>query len=496
MEWEELLQAVPTAFVFGTGSPVITGIAYDSRQVQPGNLFVCIEGSRFDGHDYLEESLAKGAVAVVVTKQIPLPPEIVGICVSDSRRALGLLAQRFYDDPSAQLTLTGITGTNGKTTSTYMLKSILEAAGHRVGLLGTIAVMIGDTSLPAQRTTAESSDFLRLLAQMHEQQITHVVAEVSSHAIALDRIVGSRYAYGLLTNVTQDHLDFHGTFEAYLKTKAEFFGQLEQGAVINYDDAYRTSFIEQSRVPVLTYGLCERADVWAHHIHSTQKGTHFTANYQGKSLSVEIPQVGDFNVYNALGVLATALQMAIEPSLIAEGLRCVPKVPGRFEAVEAGGDFLVIVDYAHTPAGLENVLLTARNLVAGDQGTVICVFGCGGDRDRTKRPQMGQVAAKLADYVVITADNPRSEEPESICEDIAQGFKQASLPPLGYQIIVDRESAIRHAISLARPKDLVLIAGKGHETDQTFKDRTIEFDDRLVAQRALADRGYDTWSIQ
>ncbi|MCK9222481.1 MAG: UDP-N-acetylmuramoyl-L-alanyl-D-glutamate--2,6-diaminopimelate ligase [Limnochordia bacterium] len=496
MDWEELIQAVPTAEVFGADRPDITGIAYDSRQVQPGNLFVCIEGSRVDGHDYIDEALSRGAVAVVVTKPVPLSPRLPSLLVSDSRKALGVLAQRFYQDPTAHLTLVGITGTNGKTTSTYMLKSILEAAGHRVGLLGTIAVVIGDVQIPAQRTTAESLDFLQLIDQMRNQQITHVVAEVSSHAIALDRIVGSRYAYGLLTNVTLDHLDFHKTFDEYLKTKASFFSQLGQGAAVNYDDEHRTSFIDSSNVPVITYGLKEGADVRAHHIYSTNRGTHFDVEYQRKTVPVEIPLVGDFNVYNALGVFAIALQMSIEPRAITKGLAQVPKVPGRFESVEAGQDFLVIVDYAHTPDGLENVLLTARGLVREHQGRVICVFGCGGDRDKTKRPQMGQVAAKLADYVVITSDNPRSEEPERICQDIEQGIKETGVPPLGYQRITDRLCAIKHAISVAEPGDLVLIAGKGHETYQIFKDKTIDFDDRLAARRALGERGYDKWSIQ
>lgn len=488
MDWRELIDAVPDAEVLGSAAPNITGVAYDSRKVQPGDLFVCIEGARFDGHDYIPDAIARGAVAVVIAKSVSLPPDFPALRVANSRQALGLLAQRFYGDPTARLTLVGITGTNGKTTSTYLLKSILEAAGYKTGLTGTIETILGDKRLPATRTTAESLDFLRLMAQMVDEGITHGVAEVSSHAIALDRIVGSRYAYGLLTNISQDHLDFHQTLEHYVETKAAFFATLGRGAVINFDETHKGRFLAKCQVPVLTYGLREGAAVRATDLKTTPQGTSFMVNHRGGTFPIQIPLIGDFNVYNALGVIAVALQMFLDPQAIQRGLAQAPQVPGRFETVDLGQDFLVVVDYAHTPDGLENVLKTARSLVP--TGQILCVFGCGGDRDRGKRPRMGRVAADLADYVVVTSDNPRSEDPERICAEIEGGIESGALPTQGYVRILERSSAIEHAIGRAGPGDLVLIAGKGHETQQEFKGRTIQFDDRQVAKEALRKRGY------
>lgn len=489
ISFRELLREVPGARLFGPDA-LVSGITYDSRQVQAGDVFVCIKGERFDGHDFIQDALDRGAVGIV--GQRSLPPAMPGALVEDSRRALGLIAARFFDYPGAKMGLIGITGTNGKTTTSYLLKSILEEAGYKVGLVGTIQNMIGRDVLPATRTTPESLDLQRLLARMYDDGVEWVVMEVSSHGIELGRIIGCPFDLGVLTNITQDHLDFHGTFAQYLATKTRFFAQLGRGvgpekkrspaAIINGDDEHGRHIGEILSVDVVSYGINLPAILRAEEVKIDSQGLSFDLRYPGGKIAISSRLTGLFNVYNSLAALACGWRLGIEPEVLKAGLEGVRGVPGRFETVDLGQDFSVIIDYAHTPNGLENVLQAARALT---HGRIILVFGCGGDRDRSKRPIMGEIAARYGDFVIITSDNPRGEDPMAICRQVEEGVRRGGGE---YLLEVDRRLAIKRGIDLALPGDVVLIAGKGHENYQIFKDRTIHFDDREEAVRALRGR--------
>ncbi|MGI6037237.1 MAG: UDP-N-acetylmuramoyl-L-alanyl-D-glutamate--2,6-diaminopimelate ligase [Limnochordia bacterium] len=484
----QLLDGLPVYECRG-GEQRITGIAYDSRQVQRGDLFVCIRGERFDGHDFIPQALERGAVAVLVQERLSLG-DLPYALVDDSRGALGSVAAKFYDYPASKMGLIGITGTNGKTTTTYMIRQILTTAGYKVGLFGTIQNMIGEEILPAQRTTPESLDLQRTLAQMYEQGVQWVVMEVSSHAIQLERIKGCSFDVGIFTNITQDHLDFHGDFASYLAVKARFFTQLGLGpvkkdsplAIINGDDPYyRKIMPPQGRT--LLYGIHNQDLHWrGEEIIVDSQGIAFQACRDGERIPVRTSMTGRFNVYNALAAIACGGAIGVPGEVVAEGLRSMTGVPGRFERVDCGQDFTVIVDYAHTPDGLENVLQAARAMTPG---RLIVVFGCGGDRDRSKRPLMGAIAGKYGDYIIVTSDNPRSEDPAAICAEIEGGLAKTGAD---YTVEIDRRAAIDLGISRAQRGDLVLIAGKGHETGQQFKDYTIPFDDRQVAAEVLRER--------
>ncbi len=483
---ERLANQIEGAAVFGRGDVVPAGLAYDSKRVEPGDLFVCWRGERFDGHAFADEAVAKGAVALLCERRLAHLDHVPQIVVPNSRAAMGKIAAALYGNPSERLRLIGVTGTNGKTTSTYLIKAILEAAGHRVGLIGTIQHLIGDQPVRAARTTPEAPEVQGLLAAMAAQGCSFCVMEVSSHGIALQRIEGCRFAYGLFTNLTHDHLDYHGTFEAYRDTKASFFRLLREGGAINLDDPSAPYFrAAAAGVPIIGYGM-ERpdAEVSARNVRVEPSGVTYAAITPLGTIDVALRLTGEFNVYNSLGAIAVAIQAGVPKEAIAAGLANV-QVPGRFERIDCGQPFTVIVDYAHTPDGLANVLRTARQLTSG---RVIAVFGAGGDRDRAKRPQMGRVGAAWADWLIITADNPRSEDPWVICEEIRLGVKEAGFPLEKAPIIVERRRAIREAIAMAKDGDVILIAGKGHETYQEFHDRIIPFDDRAEAVRALEER--------
>lgn len=483
---ERLAGQIEGAALFGKKDIVPLGVAYDSRRVQPGDLFVCWRGERFDGHAFAAEAVAKGAVALLCERYLPQLEHVPQIVVPNSRAAMGKIAAALYGHPSARLRLIGVTGTNGKTTSTYLIKAIMEAAGHRVGLIGTIQHLIADQPVRAARTTPEAPEIQNLLATMVDRGCSVCVMEVSSHGIDLQRIAGCRFAHGLFTNLTHDHLDYHGTFEAYRDTKVRFFRMLHEGAVINLDDPSAAHFRAAAEgLPIIGYGI-ERsdADVSARNVRVEPSGTTYVADTPLGSIHVSLRLTGEFNVYNSLGAIGVAIQAGVPKEAIAAGLTEV-RVPGRFERIDCGQPFTVIVDYAHTPDGLANVLRTARQLA---KGRVIAVFGAGGDRDRSKRPRMGQVGAAWADWLIITSDNPRSEDPFVICEEIRLGVKAAGFPLERAPIIVDRRRAIREAIAMAKDGDLILIAGKGHETYQEFHDRVIPFDDRAEAVRALEER--------
>lgn len=462
----------------------VSGIAYDSRKVEDGFLFVAVEGFRTDGHLYLEDAARRGAVAVVIQKQVQVPAGLAWVRVPDTRLALALMAARYYGNPSARLKMIGVTGTNGKTTTTHLIREIYREAGYRVGLIGTIHNFIGDRSLPVQHTTPESLELQSLLAQMEAAGVQVVSMEVSSHALSLHRVAGCYFDVAVFTNISQDHLDFHRDMEDYLAAKAKLFAGLDvdspkpgtKYAVVNADDPHAGRIIEKSGGRVVTYGIEKPADVVARDIIVTSRGASFEVVGEHGRVRLNLRLTGLFNVYNALASFAVGRLEGIPVETVKEALESVTGIRGRFELVNRGQDFTVVIDYAHTPDGLENVLKTAGEI---KDGRLITVFGCGGDRDRTKRPLMGEIAARLSDVVVVTSDNPRSEDPEAIIEDILDGLRR--VPGGRYEVVVDRRQAIRRAIEMAERGDVVVIAGKGHEDYQIIGDQRFHFDDREEA---------------
>ena len=474
----------------GNRSASVAAIAYDSRRVVPGAVFVALKGLRADGGAFAEQAASRGATAIVSESPVPTSVAIPSITVRDARLALALLADRFFDHPSRRMPVIGVTGTNGKTTTSYLLASILDAAGLRAGMLGTVAYRIGGEDREASRTTPEAPDVQQLLSEMLQRGCKSAVMEVSSHALSLKRVDGMRFAAGVFTNLTRDHLDFHADMEAYFAAKRRLFEMLpaDAPAVINIDDPRGASLVEISRRPV-TYAINVAADVAPGSIEMTLAGLQFDVKTPRGAARIASKLVGRPNVYNILAATAAASALEVPSSAIEKGIANLPGVPGRFEVVSApADDVTVVVDYAHTDDALRNLLETARPLASR---RLITVFGCGGDRDRTKRPLMGMVAARLSDVVVITSDNPRSEDPARIIEEIERGIpagSQASSRAPSVESIVDRAAAIERAVSAAAPGDVVLIAGKGHEKYQQIGDRVLPFDDGEVAKAALARR--------
>jgi UDP-N-acetylmuramoyl-L-alanyl-D-glutamate--2,6-diaminopimelate ligase len=476
----------------------IQGITYDSRKIRPGYLFVCIRGERHDGHAYIFEAAAKGAVAVVIDKETEIRDTLSVVKVRDSREALGDIAAAFYHNPSASMFCVGVTGTKGKTTTTYLIKSVLDKAGMSCGVIGTLGCVSGNLRIPAEHTTPESSDIHKFLAKMQASEEKAVAMEVSSHAIALQRIRGIDFDAGVFTNIGHDHLDFHGSFSNYLATKASFFENLEslsashrkskktKTSIINVDDPNSDFILSKAPTEIVTYGISRGSpQITARELRLYGRATSFIACTPQGSFPVSLNLKGVFNVYNALAAIACGLAAGLDPDTISLGLQSLKGVPGRFESIDEGQPFAVVVDYAHTPDSLENILREARHL---GPGNLTVVFGCGGDRDRSKRPVMGKIAAASADRVIITSDNPRTEHAFDICQEIEEGVLREGRPRLGYEIIIDRACAIRRAISLAEEGDVLVIAGKGHETYQIFSDAIIHFDDREVAASLLRER--------
>ena len=474
-------------------SPV-TDIAYDSRQVKPGAIFVALRGVHADGARFVPQAVSNGAVAVVAETAAPAGLTVPWVQVPSARAALAELAAAFYGNPSEELALVGITGTNGKTTTSYVLASIFEAAGIKCGRIGTIGYWVGGRELDAARTTPEAPELQRMLRDMVGDGCGACVMEVSSHALALRRADSLRFAAGIFTNLTRDHLDFHGDMEAYFSAKRRLFEILPDGAVgvINADDRRGADLVAAARRPV-TYAIDAAADVRPGPLTFSLDGLSFEVRTPRGTFHVRSPLVGRPNAYNILAASAAAMALDVPFSAIEVGVSHLEHVPGRFQVVsDAGDDVRVIVDYAHTDDALKNLLETARPLATG---RLVTVFGCGGDRDRTKRPLMGAVAARLSDLVIVTSDNPRSEDPERIIDEIRRGIVmpadrmvskgQKGTPSLA---ITDRREAIEKAIRDARPGDLLLIAGKGHEKYQVIGDRTLPFDDVEVARAALARR--------
>jgi UDP-N-acetylmuramoyl-L-alanyl-D-glutamate--2,6-diaminopimelate ligase len=461
----------------------ISGISYDSRKVQPGDLFVAMVGHKQDGHDFAQEAQQRGAAAVLVQRFIP-GLNLTQVVVDDTRYALGLAAANFYGHPSRQLRVLGITGTNGKTTTTYLVKSILEQAGYKVGLIGTIQILLGGRALESERTTPESLDLQRLFSQMLAEGVDFVVMEVSSHALELHRTTGVSFAGAVFTNLSQDHLDFHTTMDEYYAAKAKLFTGLDGPAAINVDDSWGAKLAASLPEGVVTFAVDQPADFRAQKIELENTGVSYILDSKDGQTEIRLQLMGQFNVYNTLAAAALCAAQGIALDKIKDGLERVPGVPGRFERIGNGHGLNIVVDYAHTPHGLENILRSARVLVPA--GRIIVVFGAGGDRDKTKRPLMGAVAAELADYVIITSDNPRSEDPVAICSSIEQGLLTKD-PRVPYAIEVNRRSAIRLAVAMAEPEDLVIIAGKGHETYQEFADGRVHFDDGEEVRAAIKE---------
>jgi UDP-N-acetylmuramoyl-L-alanyl-D-glutamate--2,6-diaminopimelate ligase len=473
----------------------VSAIAYDSRAVEPGAVFVALRGVHADGAEFARDAIARGASLVVA--DTPAPPGIGApwVQVSDARLAIAALAAVFYGDPSGELALVGVTGTNGKTTTTYLLASIFEAAGVMCGRIGTIGYRIGNHEADAARTTPEAPDLQRLLRDMVSRGAGAVVIEVSSHALALRRVDHLHFAAGVFTNLTRDHLDFHRDMEDYFEVKRRLFELLPESAfgVSNLDDPRGAAFAAAAPKTV-TYAIDAAADVRPERLSISLDGLAVEVRTPRGVLHLHSPLVGRPNLYNILAATATAVALDLPFSAIERGIATLASVPGRFQLVsDPGDDVRVVVDYAHTDDALKNLLETARPLASG---RIITVFGCGGDRDRTKRPLMGAVAARLSDLVVVTSDNPRSEDPARIIEEIKRGIvmpadrapKGRPLPSTPCLAIVDRKAAIEKAIADARPGDLVLIAGKGHEKTQAIGDRVLPFDDVDVARNALSRR--------
>lgn len=448
--------------VRGSAQMVPAGITHDSRSVAPGGIFCCVRGEHADGHTFAAAAVEAGALALLVER--PLPLAVVQVVVDDSRAAMGPLAAAFYGNPSHDLVVVGVTGTNGKTTTTYLLASVFEAAGWPAGVIGTLSGV---------HTTPEPTELQARLADYRDEGKRAVAMEVSSHALAQHRVDATRFAAAVFTNLGRDHLDFHGTMERYFAAKASLFdARLARLGVVNTDDPYGRVLLDRAEIPMVGFALAEASDVQVAPDH---------ARFTWRGQAVHLRLGGWFNVANALAAATVGSALGIDEAVVAAGLSAAPPVRGRFEAVQAGQPFAVIVDYAHTPDGLAEALRAAR---AAASGRVLVVFGCGGDRDTTKRPAMGATAAEMADVAVVTSDNPRSEDPAAIISAVLSGVPASALP----RVLVDpdRRAAIGLALAEARPGDVVLIAGKGHEVTQTIGDRSLPFDDRTVARELLA----------
>ena len=470
MKLQAILQGLEPLEVHADLSREITGIAYDSRAVKPGNLFVAICGYDTDGHKYIPMALKKGAACVLCEKA---PAEGEYVLLSDTRRGLALAGANWYGNPAGEMTMIGITGTNGKTTTTYLVKHILEdCLGAKVGLVGTIQNMIGDEVLHTERTTPESLELQALFRHMADAGCTHVVMEVSSHALCLHRVDGVTFDVGVFTNLTQDHLDFHKTMEEYCRAKAMLFARSKVGAV-NVDDPWAKEILAHATCPVITYSAKNQAALEATDIRLEPHHVAFTAHYQGTETACTLGIPGAFSVYNALSALSAALALGIAPEKAAASLATARGVKGRAEVVPTPGkDYTVLIDYSHTPDSLENILKTVREFA---RGRVIAVFGCGGDRDPIKRPIMGKIAADLADLVVVTSDNPRTEDPMAIIDQILVGIPKDQTPTT---VIENRRQAIRWAMDNAQAGDVIVLAGKGHETYQEIGHEKFHLDER------------------
>ncbi|QRN86438.1 UDP-N-acetylmuramoyl-L-alanyl-D-glutamate--2,6-diaminopimelate ligase [Clostridia bacterium] len=492
MQLDQLLINVEHSIVHGNTEMEVEGIAYDSRNVREGYLFIAIKGLVVDGHDFIESAIQNGASAVIGEDRAKLESCSAKRCLhtKNSRRALAILSANFFENPSQSLGLIGVTGTNGKTSTTMLLKTILRTAGHKTGLFGTIENSLDDEILPAHHTTPESRELQEMLGILRNKGAEYTVMEVSSHALALERVYGCDFQVGVYTNLTQDHLDFHPNMEEYFQAKLSLFKQIDEMEiknpkgryiVLNNDDSYSKRIADTVSCKVLTYGIHAESDYMAKNIHVGLNGIDFELIHPLGSLQMHLRMTGEFTVYNCLAAVAIALEEGIETDIIKRSL-AETKVPGRFEPVQEGQDFAVVVDYAHTPDSLQNAIRTAKQVA---EHRVISIFGCGGDRDRSKRSIMGKIGTEESDYAIITSDNPRTEEPTEIIKDILAGV---TVPARRYETITDRRKAIQKGIAMAKKGDLVLIAGKGHEDYQIIGTKKYPFSDLLIAREAIKER--------
>lgn len=493
MKLREMIEQLTAARTEGNMDVDISGLSMHSRTVRPGELFVCvpgIPGFQEDRHPFAEEAVRKGAAAIVAERRLGL--DVPTVLVSCARHAMAVMACHFYGYPSTELKLIGVTGTNGKTTTGHMIEAILREAGHRTGLMGNLGTKIGEDVTASDTNTQEPHKLQASLRSMRDRQTDYAVMEVTSQGLAMGRVLGCEFRTAVFTNLTQDHLDFHGTMERYMQDKGMLFSSLGSGfsrdeskrkyAVLNADDPASAYFRRITAAHVVTYGVKEKADVMARNVKLAGGCAAFELVSFAGTIPIRLRMVGAFNVYNALAAIASALVEGVSLEAIRTGLERLRGVPGRMETVDAGQNFLVLADYAHTPDGLDNALSTVKRFA---EGKIITVFGCGGDRDREKRPVMGRLAAQYSDFVVVTSDNPRGEDPAAIMADIERGLTVDDAGRSEYELIADRRQAIERAIGLAGDGDVVLIAGKGHETVQITRDGTVHFDDREEARSAI-----------
>ncbi len=494
MKLSDIIKGIEIKKESGSMDIDITGMAYDSRNVSRGSLFIAIKGLRTDGHIYIKNAIGKGASAILAEDEpsgMTIPADIPFLISTDTRKAVAQAAVNYFRNPSKELRLIGITGTNGKTTTSYLIRSILENAGNKVGLLGTISWSDGNRILPAEHTTPEAVDFQGLLRQMADKGCTYAVTEVSSHSLALKRVYGSDFCTAVFTNLTQDHLDFHSDMEGYFQAKSLLFSGLspQHTSVINADDPYGRRLLEMTRCRNYSYGLDGKADVRGENVKLTIEGIELDVITPAGRIHIKSNMVGIHNVYNILAATGAALSNNIALGKIASGISSLTSVPGRFERIDSGLGFSIVVDYAHTENALRLLLEAATKF---SPKRIITVFGCGGDRDRGKRPLMGRAAVELSDYVIVTSDNPRSEDPEKIIEEVVSGIKAAmdkgNARAAGFTAISDRLAAIEEAVGIAEKGDIVLIAGKGHEVYQIIGEDKIHFDDREEAKKAVSGR--------
>lgn len=480
MKLISILEDIDYKLIAGDVNVEINSIQYDSRKVKNNDVFIAIRGFSTDGHNYIEKAIELGAKVIIVEREVKVKEsDLTIIKITDGREGLARISANYFNHPERKLKIIGITGTNGKTTSTFMLKSILESAGKKVGLIGTIANYIGDKKLKSERTTPESLELFKLFDDMVKENIDYCVMEVSSHSLELNRVHGIEFSSGIYTNLTQDHLDFHETFENYFNAKAKLF-KCSKNIIINVDDKYSDRLIKKFG-STITYSIDGKGDLNATNLKVFSKGVSFKLNYKGASYDVNINIPGKYNVHNALGCIGAALCEGFTINEVIRGIESLLAVPGRCEIVthKSSLEYDIVIDYAHTPDGLENILKTAREFT---EGKLICVFGCGGDRDKTKRPLMGEIGSNLCDIAVVTSDNPRNEEPMDIINDILKGIKKDN-----YSVEENRREAIKMAMKIAKKGDVVVIAGKGHEDYQVIKDKVLHFDEREVVQSLIKE---------
>ncbi len=479
---KELLSGVPGIVeTRGDTAVEIGALVTDSREKAEAGLFFCISGMRFDAHDFAAQAVGNGCVALVVERFVDCP--VAQVRVDNARRATAYIAAAFYGHPAQKLRMVGVCGTKGKTTTTYLMKAILEKAGFKTGLIGTTGNLIGARSLPSNMTTPDPVDLHRCLRQMVDEGVEAVSMEVSAHAVDMHRVDGITFEAACYTNFSQDHLDYFGTMENYFETKKRFFVEGSAlNAALNADDETSASVIRDLKVPYLTYGISAEADVFARDIEISEDGVAFSIRLRGlENMSISMHLTGMFNVYNALAAASLAMIMGIDKSAIREGLESVKNVPGRVEILDTRTPYKVILDYAHSPDALENVLTTVR---AFTRSRLIVLFGCGGDRDHGKRPIMGEIVGRLADFSILTSDNPRTEDPDAILRSIEQGMKRTQGR---YVVIENRREAIRYALEMGREGDVIILAGKGNETYQDIMGVKRPFDEKVVVRELLAE---------